>query len=76
MKTLFKVVIDKHKRLSLIVFKDIDNLLEELVSVLGAAFPNVRITSYPTYYFITGISNTAIFSAIKTFIEEYYIKLL
>ena len=75
MKTLFKVVIDQNKRLSLVVYKDVDDLLEGIVSVLEASFPNIRITSYPTHYFITGISNTAIFSAIKTFIEEYYLKL-
>jgi len=75
MKTLFKVVTDQNKRLSLVVYKGVDNLLEALVSVLEAAFPNIRITSYPTHYFITGMSDTAMFSAIKTFIEEYYLKL-
>ncbi len=78
MNLTFKFVINEDKRVSLVIFKgkDVDLLLKDLISALEIAFPNPSISSRPNYYYITGISNTAMFSIAKSLLEELYLRFL
>ena len=71
-----KIIIDEDKRASVIIYKtpELAELLENLINVLENSFPNLRITSRNDHYHIAGIDRTGTFAAIKSFIEEVYIR--
>jgi len=73
-----KIIIEEDKRVSLVLYKstELTELLANLIAVLENSFPNVRITSRDDHYHITGINNAGSFAAIKSFIEEVYIRFI
>ena len=74
----FKIMIDEDRKASLVIYKaeKLSKLLEQLIHTLQYAFPEVRVISKPDHYYIAGISNSASFAAIKSYIEEIYIRFL
>ncbi len=78
MNLTFKFVIDENKKVSLVIFKEksVESLLRDLISVLEIAFPNASISSRGNYYHITGANNTAMFSIVKSLLEELYLRFL
>lgn len=73
-----KIIIEEDKRVSLVLYKstELTELLANLIAVLENSFPNVRITSRDDHYHITGINSAGSFAAIKSFIEEVYIRFI
>ncbi len=71
-----KIIIDEDKKASFIIYKtpELAELLENLIVVLEISFPNLRITSRNDHYHFAGIDGTGTFAAIKSFIEEVYIR--
>ncbi len=78
MNLTFKFVIDENKKVSLVIFKEkeADPLLRELISVLEFSFPNINISPRNNHFYITGVSNTAMFSIVKSLLEELYSRFL
>ena len=73
-----KIIIDDDKGVSLVLYKspELTELLSNLITVLEYSFPNVRITSQDDHYHITGIVSAGTFAAIKSYIEEVYIRFI
>ncbi|KKL90892.1 hypothetical protein LCGC14_1900160 [marine sediment metagenome] len=78
MNLTFKFVIDENKKVSLVIFKEkeADPLLRELISVLEFSFPNINISPRNNHFYITGVSNAAMFSIVKSLLEELYSRFL
>ena len=78
MNLTFKFVIDKNKKISLVIFKEKEMmvLLGSYISVLKKCFPNIDISFRTNHFYITGLSNAAMLSIAQSLLEEVYIEFL
>jgi len=74
----FKIIIDKDKYTSALIYKtnELNEFFEEVMNLLELTFPKARIKSKSDHYHIAGVSNAGILTIIKSIIEEVYIRFL